>query len=81
MIGQGAAKTEVMSAEAVHRRDDLVQLLLLDRTINRVLAIWGRTPFEVVFVVDVCTGEKNLISELKVSQILACVVTYQRTCL
>ena len=53
VVIQGAAKTEKVLAEALDRRDYTTQVTLFDGTVNGILAIRGRTPFQVFLVVHV----------------------------
>lgn len=62
MVGQCASKAEVMVAVALDGRYDLVEVSLLDATLDGVDAVWGRTPFEIVFVIDIGAGEQFLVS-------------------
>ena len=57
MIVQTASETETVLACAVHCRHNLVEISSFDAAIYGKFAIWGWTPFEVVFVVDVCSSE------------------------
>lgn len=62
MIGQCASKAEVMVAVALDGRYYLVEISLLDATLDGVYAVGGRTPFEIVFVIDIGAGEQLLVS-------------------
>lgn len=58
VVGEGAAETPVITAAAVYGGYDLAELLLLYTTVYGVYAIWRWTPLEVVFVINVRSGEK-----------------------
>lgn len=57
MIVQTASKAKTVFACAVHRGHNLVQIPSFDAAIYSEFAVWSGTPFEVVFVVDICSSE------------------------
>lgn len=57
MIVQTASKAETVFACAVHSRHNLVQIPSFDAAFYGEFAVWGGTPFEIVFVVDICSSE------------------------
>lgn len=67
MVIERTSKAEVMATVAMYGGNNLGELLLLDRTVDSVDAIWSWTPPEVVLVIDVCPSEKLVVS---VSEIL-----------
>jgi hypothetical protein len=54
MVVESATKTEVVLAVALYRGYNATEVALFDRTIDGVLAIGGRTPFEVYLIINVC---------------------------
>ena len=63
MIVCGTTEAEGVLACANHSRYDLTKISLLDAAINRIRAVRRGAPFEVLFVIDVGTGEELFISE------------------
>ena len=61
MVCQNTAKAPSFSANASHSRDDIVQILLLDRAFYGVNTIWRRTPFEKFLVFYVSSSKKFMI--------------------
>jgi hypothetical protein len=61
VIVEGAAEAEGMSTVAIDCGDDLMEFPLLDGAIDRIYAIGGGTPFEIVFVVHVSSSEKFFV--------------------
>jgi hypothetical protein len=57
MIGHTTSKAETVFACAVHRGHNLVQIPSFDVAFYGKLAVWSGTPFEVVFVIDICSSE------------------------
>jgi hypothetical protein len=57
MVVQTASKAETVFACAVHRGHNLVQIPSFDAAIYGEFAVWSGAPFEVVFIVDVCSSE------------------------
>jgi hypothetical protein len=55
-----------VAAIAVNGGDNLVELLLLDRTFHSIDAVGGRTPPKIVLVINVRPCEKLLISVLEI---------------
>ena len=45
-----------------HRGDVSTEILLLDATLNGVLAVGRRAPFQAFFVINIGTSEENLVS-------------------
>jgi hypothetical protein len=45
-----------------HRGDNSTEVLLFDATLNGVLAIGRRAPFEAFSVIHIGTSEENLVS-------------------
>ena len=70
MVVQGTTETEAVLTSARYCRYYSVELSLLDSTLYSVLAVRRRTPLQIVFVVDIGTGEKDLISGVKSVQVL-----------
>ena len=70
MVVQGTTETKAVLTSARYRRYDSVKLSLLNPTLDSVLAIRSRTPLQIVFVVDIGTGEKDLISGMISVQVL-----------
>lgn len=64
MVGKSAAEAEVMPAVAVYGGHDLGQILVLDRALDRVLAVGGGAPLQVLSVVDVGACEEDLVSSI-----------------
>ena len=62
MVVQGTTETKAVLTGAGYRGYYSVELSLLNPTLDSVLAIRRRTPLQIVFVVDIGTREKNLIS-------------------
>jgi hypothetical protein len=62
VIGERAAKAELVLAETVYCRYDAVKVTVLNSAINGILAVWCRAPPQVFFVVNVCSHEKFTIS-------------------
>ena len=61
MVVERAAKTKAMFACTADCRNDFVQLLPLDDAVDCILAIWRRTPLEMLFIVNVGSSEENLV--------------------
>ncbi len=53
VIVQDAPEAESMTAPAGYRRNNLVEILLLDGTLDSILAIGGRAPLKSLLVLDV----------------------------
>lgn len=61
MVRYGTAEAKLVAAFTDDGGYDDVQVALLDAAFNSIYAIGRWTPFEVFFVVDVCSCEKLLI--------------------
>ncbi len=70
MVVQGTTETKAVLTCTRYRRYYSVELSLLNPTLDSVLAIRRGAPLQIVFVVDIGTGEKNLISGLKSVHVL-----------
>lgn len=53
MIREGAAKAKAVAAIAMDSWDDVLEVALLDWTVNCILAVWRRAPFEVFLIVNI----------------------------
>ena len=65
MIVKTASEAEAMTAAASYRRHDPDKILLLHRTLDRVLAVGCWAPFQDVAVLDVCAVEEFSVSALQ----------------
>ncbi len=74
MVVQGAAEAKAMFARACDCRDYSAEIFPLNATFDGILAIGSRAPLQVLFVVDVGTREKHLVSAcylvISISQLL-----------
>lgn len=61
MVAERAAKTKPMLACTADCRNDLVQLSPFDGAVDGILAVWRRTPLQVLFIVNVGSSEENLV--------------------
>lgn len=57
MIVQTTSKAETVFACAVHRGHDFVQIPSFDAAVYGKFAVRSGTPFQVVFIIDVCASE------------------------
>lgn len=62
MIIQGTAETEAMFTSTMDSGHDLVKIAWFDRTINGVFTVRGRTPFQILPIINIGSGQKVLIS-------------------
>ncbi len=70
MVVQGTTETKAVLTSTRYRRYYSVELSLLNTALDSILAIRRRTPLQVVFVVDIGTGEKDLISGVRSVHVL-----------
>lgn len=61
MVVKRATEAKVMSTFAMYRRHDSDKISLLYSAFNSVLAVRGRAPLQVIFIVNVSPSEKFLI--------------------
>ena len=66
MVGKRATKAKGVIMTAADGGDDAAKVSLLDGAVDRVLALWGRTPLQIFFIIDVCSGEKHIVSGLDI---------------
>ena len=64
MVVQSTTETEAVLTSARYRRYYSVELSLLNPTLDGVLAIRRRTPFQIIFIVDIGTSKEDLISRV-----------------
>lgn len=57
MIRKSAPKTEAVAAIAMYSWNNVLKVALLDRAVYGILAVRGRTPFEVFLIVNVSPVE------------------------
>lgn len=62
MVIQGTAETEAVFASTMDSGYRPIEIAGFDRTIDSIFAVRRRTPFEVLFVVNICPSQKTLIS-------------------
>ena len=62
MIRESAAETEIVTAAAVYCGNNMLEIALLDGAVYGVLAIWCGTPFQILHVVNISSGEKNVVA-------------------
>lgn len=62
MVVEGAAEAELVLAHAAYRGYDPTEVAGFDGTVDGILAVWSRTPPEVILVIDVGPGEKSVVS-------------------
>lgn len=76
MVVQGTTETKAVLTSTGYRRYYSVELSLLNATLDSVLAIRRRTPLQIVFVVNIGTGEKDLISGVESVRVLEHLITH-----
>lgn len=62
VVVQGASEAELMPAIAVHRRHDLIKVFLFHGALYRIFTVRSWAPLKVLFIIDVSSGEENVIS-------------------
>ena len=70
MVVQGTTETKAVLTSTRYRRYYSVELSLLNTALDSILAVRRRTPLQVIFVVDIGTGEKDLISGVRSVHVL-----------
>jgi hypothetical protein len=53
VVGEGTSETEAVAAAATDGGDNMVELGGGDVTFDSVFAVWRRTPFQVVIIIDI----------------------------
>ena len=61
MIAQDTPKTEPVAAKTSDGGNNFVEILLLNRTLDSVLAVWGGAPLQSILILNVCPGEQGMI--------------------
>ena len=64
MIVGSTAKAKAVSTRAGNSRDCAGEILLLDCTINSKFTVGSRTPLQVLFIINVCSGKQDLVTRL-----------------
>jgi hypothetical protein len=62
MVIQSTAETEAVFASTMDSGHRLVEIAGFDGTIDGVFTVGSRTPFQVLFVINVGSSQKTLIS-------------------
>ena len=53
VVGEGTTEAEAVSAAASNRGDNVVEMRGGNVTFDGIFAVWRRTPFKVIVVVDI----------------------------
>ena len=62
MVGESASEAKHVPAVTMDGRHNLIEILALHAALHGVLAVRRRAPLEILFIIDVRSREKRMVS-------------------